>query len=84
MIDDEERYHPGMFQNLVLPQFDVRWGSSLLRRSVDSFRWKMVERLRYEQHIRPHDLLRLSLSHTRSEVFAPHTIRSVDNSTHMS
>jgi hypothetical protein len=83
-IDDRDRFYPGMFQNLVLPQFDVRWGARELRRNVEAFRWKMVERLRYERQVRPHDYLRLSLAHTRSEVFAPHIIRSVDGSTLLS
>lgn len=84
IADDEHRYYPGMFQNLILPQFDVRWGSTALRRSVEVFRWKMVERLRFERQRRPHELLRISLAHTRSEVFAPHTIRGVDSSTLLS
>ncbi|WP_436495580.1 hypothetical protein [Actinokineospora sp. HUAS TT18] len=83
-IDDDERFYPGMFQNLILPQFDVRWGTRHLRRAVEAFRWKMVERLRFERQARPHEFLRLSLAHTRSEVFAPHTIRSVDGSTLLS
>lgn len=81
LIDDTHSYYPGMFQNLVLPTFDVRWGDSDCRRLVDSFRWKMIDRLRYEQRVRPNELLRLSWAHTRSEVFAPHVARSVDNST---
>jgi hypothetical protein len=84
VIDDEESYHPGMFQNLILPQFDCRWGPTGFRRAVEAFRWKMVERLRYERKVRPHEFLRLSLAHTRSEVFAPHTVRSVDGSTMLS
>ena len=78
---DQHAYYPGMFQNLVLPAFDVRWGDSDCRRLVDAFRWKMIDRLRYEQRISPNKLLRLSLAHTRSEVFAPHVVRSVDAST---
>lgn len=83
-VDETERYFPGMFQNLILPQFDVRWGSTSFRKSIESFRWNMVDRLRYERRMRPHDFLRLSLSHTRSSVFAPHVVRSVDESTQIS
>lgn len=77
-IDEDGCYFPGMLQNLVLPQFYVRWGESGFRRDVEAFRWKMVERLRFEQKTRPNQFLRLSLCHTRSEIFAPHAIRSVD------
>jgi hypothetical protein len=80
-IDSRNQYYPGMFQNLVLPNFDLRWGTTELRRSIEAFRWKIVERLRFEGRARPHDFLRISLAHTRSEVFAPHTVRSVDRST---
>lgn len=82
-LDQNHSYFPGMFQNLVLPAFDVRWGDNELRRLVDSFRWKMVDRLRYEQREKPNQYLRLSLAHTRSEVFAPHTVRAVDASTQL-
>ncbi len=82
-IGDGDQYFPGMFQNLILPLFDVRWGPTSFRRSVDTFRWKMVERLRYERRIRSNDLLRISLSHTRRAVFAPHVIRGLDGSTYL-
>lgn len=82
VIDTEsDSYYPGMFQNLVLPTFDVRWGDAGCRRLVDSFRWKMIDRLRFEHRERPNELLRLSWAHTRSDVFAPHIARSVDSST---
>jgi hypothetical protein len=83
-MDKAENYYPGMFQNLVLPAFDVRWGSASLKREVESFRWKLVERLRYERRLRPDEFLRLSLAHTRSEVFSPHVVRALDSSTHLS
>lgn len=76
-------YYPGMFQNLVLPGFDVRWGDPRTRNEVESFRWRLIDRLRAEQRERPDEYMRLSLAHTRSEVFAPHTVRSVDESTHL-
>lgn len=76
-------YYPGMFQNLVLPGFDVRWGDARTRNVVEAFRWKMIDRLRAEQRDRPDEYMRLSLAHTRSEVFAPHTVRSVDQSTRL-
>ncbi|TLH59718.1 hypothetical protein C1S80_19760 [Mycolicibacterium aubagnense] len=82
-IDGEtDSLYPGMFQNTILPAFDLQPQSSLdLRRKVDAFRWKMVDRLRYEKNKRPDEHLRLGLCHTRSEVFSPHMIRAIDAST---
>lgn len=77
-------FYPGMFQNLILPAFDVRWGGGSFRRDVDAFRWKMIERLRRERTERPDEILRLSFSHTRSGVFAPHVVAAVDASTVLS
>jgi len=79
-VINEGRYHPGMYQNLILPRFDLRWDdlSTPVSRQLEAFRWKIVERLRREKAQWPYERLRLSLSHTRSEVFAPHVVRSVD------
>lgn len=74
-------YFPGMFQNLILPAFDIRWGDNDCRRLIDSFRWKMIDRLRHEQRTHPSKALKLSYAHTRSDVFAPHVARAVDAST---
>jgi hypothetical protein len=81
VIDAQGRYHPGMFQNLILPQFELVTEDThhSLRNQLDLFRWKIVERLRKERQARPYELLRLSLSHTRSSVFAPHIVRQIDN-----
>lgn len=75
-----DRYYPGMFQNLILPQFEIRWENQVvpIHVQLSGFRWKIVERLRKERQARPYELLRLSLSHTRSFVFAPHIVRSID------
>lgn len=79
-VDNEGQYYPGMLQNLVLPQFDVRWDffDRRVHKEVRVFRWKIIERLRREKIARPYRMLRLSLSHTRSQVFAPHVVRAVD------
>ncbi len=69
-----------MLQNLVLPVFDVRWGDNDCRKLVDTFRWKLIDRLRYELRTHPNELLRLSFAHTRSSEFAPHVVRVVDQS----
>ena len=78
-INDGGQYFPGMFQNLVLPAFHVQWDHLwTATHRAEEFRWKMIERLREERRARPHEFLRLSLSHTRSEIFAPAVIRAVD------
>lgn len=75
---DDDRYYPGVFQNLVLPRFAQRWESVPISGRLEAFRWKITERLRWERRERPYEMLRLSLSHIRSELFAPHVLRSVD------
>ena len=71
------RYCPGLHQNLILPQFEMRWESNDLQIYLRmlSFRWKILERLRFERTKRPFEEQKLSLSHIRSDVFAPHITR---------
>jgi hypothetical protein len=80
-IDRNDQYYPGMFQNLILPRFERRWDDIELEGRLATFKWKMIQRLRHERRIYPHEFLRLSLSHTRSEIFAPHVRRSIDTGT---
>ncbi|WP_028936834.1 hypothetical protein [Pseudonocardia spinosispora] len=75
----EERYHPGAFQNLVLPRFNKRWDDTPIGGKLETFRWKIIERLRAERRLQPYELLRVSLAHTRSEGFAPHILASIDS-----
>lgn len=74
------RYYPGMYQNLILPMFEMIWDDfpNSLSSRIHSFRWKIIERLRAEKHRWPNEKLRLSLSHTRSELFAPHVVLALD------
>jgi len=74
------RYHPGMYQNLLLPLFDTAWDdfAEPLTPQIDAFRWKIIERLRLEKQRWPNERVRLSLSHTRSELFAPHVAIGLD------
>jgi hypothetical protein len=74
-----ERYYPGSAQNLILPRLNTRWENLPIRRQLEMFRWKMIERLRHERRNHPYELLRMSMSHSRSELFAPHILRSVDS-----
>lgn len=75
----EERYHPGAFQNLVLPRFNKRWDDAPIGGKLETFRWKIIERLRAERRLQPYELLRVSLAHTRTEGFAPHILASIDS-----
>lgn len=80
VIDRDRHYYPGMFQNLIFPGFETRWDDLDIKEELDLFRWKMISRLRLERRIRPNEYLRLSFSHTRSEIFAPHIAWSIDAS----
>jgi len=77
---EEDSYFPGFHQNLILPKFEIRWEDDEypLEFRLDAFRWKIIERLRYEKAQKPFRMLRLSWSHTRSLDFAPHVARKVD------
>jgi hypothetical protein len=77
---ENDRYYPGLHQNLILPQFEIRWESPNLRLYLPmlGFRWKVLERLNEERRIRPFEIQRLSLCHTRSAVFSPHIVRRCD------
>ncbi len=77
---ESDRYYPGLHQNLILPQFEIRWEapSKRLHLPILSFRWKIVERLQEERRLRPFEFQSLSLCHTRSEHFSPHITRRAD------
>lgn len=68
------RFYPGLHQNLVLPQFEIRWESPAVRLYLRllGFRWKALARLHEERMAYPFEVRNLSLSHTRSAVFSPH------------
>jgi hypothetical protein len=74
----EDRYHPGSLQNLILPRFNKRWDNAPIGGKLETFRWKIIERLREERRAQPYEVLRVSLSHTRGDGFAPHMLRSID------
>jgi hypothetical protein len=77
---ERDRYFPGLHQNLLLPQFEARWESPETRVVLRllSFRWKLLERLAHERTERPFEHQRLSLSHARVSVFAPHVQSRAD------
>jgi hypothetical protein len=77
-LDDQDRYCPGIIQNLMLPMLDVRWDELDARPKLSTFRHKLMERLRMERRETPGAHLCLSLSHTRHQLFAPHIIRLLD------
>jgi hypothetical protein len=78
---EEDRFYPGLHQNLILPQFEIRWETPLVRIYIPvmGFKWKVLERLREERRLRQFEVQALSSSHTRSAVFAPHIMRRVDH-----
>lgn len=82
-VVENGHFYPGMLQGLVLPAFDIMWGDSKFRRLVASFRWKLIERLRYEKNAFPNNTLRLSFAHTRSDVFANHVKKAIDSTTNL-
>ena len=77
----DDRYCPGLHQNLILPQFEMRWEAEPVRLYLRmlAFRWKIAERLRTERTMRPFEEQSLSLSHVRYFVFSPHITRRADS-----
>jgi hypothetical protein len=80
-----DRFCPGLHQNLVLPQFEKRWESNSVRLYLRmlTFRWKILERLRFERTMRPFENQEISLSHVRYFVFSPHIQRRADRDSHV-
>jgi hypothetical protein len=76
----DDRYCPGLHQNLVLPQFEKRWETEAVRLYLRmlTFRWKVLERLDMEKTRRPFEEQSISLSHVRYFVFSPHITRRAD------
>ena len=54
-------------------------GKNTIGGKLEAFRWKILERLRSERRDQPYEVHRVSLSHTRSEAFAPHILDSTDS-----
>lgn len=81
----DNRFCPGLHQNLILPQFEMRWESNLVRLYLRmlTFRWKILERLHHERTLRPFERQEISLSHVRYFVFSPHIQRRADRDTHV-
>jgi hypothetical protein len=81
----EDRFCPGLHQNLILPQFEMRWESNSVRLYLRmlTFRWKILERLREERTRRPFERQEISLSHVRYFVFSPHIQRRADRDSHV-
>src|SRR5207248_2135809 len=61
----DERYCPGLHQNLILPNFEPRWESNDVRLflKLQGMKWRINERLRTERTKRPFEEQQLSLSH---------------------
>ena len=81
----DERFCPGLHQNLILPQFEKRWESNSVRIYLRmlTFRWKILERLLKERTLRPFEKQEISLCHVRYFVFSPHIQRRADRDGHV-
>ena len=68
------RYYPGQHQNLILPEFELRWDLAPRRVYLPlyTFKVKLGERLRFERMQRPYEIQTLANSHTRRYAFAPY------------
>lgn len=62
-IGEFDRYSPGFFQTMLFPCPEVLWDNLEVRPSLDEFRLKLAERLRYEATRSAHEMLRLSFAH---------------------
>jgi hypothetical protein len=77
----DKRYKPGLHQQLILPQFDCRWESSQIpvRLPLVEFKWRIIDRLRYERNLHPLRQQSLALAHVRHHIFSPHVRRRTDD-----
>ena len=68
------RYYPGQHQNLILPEFELRWDLEAHRLYLPlyTFKVKLWERLSLERVQRPYEIQTLANSHTRRYAFAPY------------
>jgi hypothetical protein len=76
------RYYPGQHQNLILPEFELRWELEAHRLYLPlyAFKVKLAERLALERVQRPFEIQSLANSHTRKYAFAPYVSARVDSS----
>lgn len=75
------RYYPGQFQNLILPEVELRWEleSHLMYLPLYAFKVKVRERLERERVERPYEIQTIANSHTRKNQFAPYVGARVDD-----
>jgi hypothetical protein len=75
------RYYPGQFQNLILPEVELRWEleSHLLYLPLYAFMVKVRERLERERVERPYEIQSIANSHTRKNQFAPYVGERLDD-----
>lgn len=71
-------YSPGFYQTMVMTPPQLLWDEFDVRSDLKVFRTKLVERLAYEQALRPSTVLRLSFAHVRRDVFTPDVTRLLD------
>lgn len=78
LFDEGDRYCVGFLQTLLMPASELFWDALDVRRSLDTFVRKLRDRYRHEQGREPLARLRLSLTHVRRDLFAPHVLRRFD------
>jgi hypothetical protein len=78
IIDENERYFPGLIQLMLLPPREVLWDGTGVLPRLEAFRHKVGERLRLERVLRPHDAIASTFSLARRDSFAPHVLRELD------
>jgi hypothetical protein len=73
------RFYPGVFHNLILPRFEVRWDNMdfSVHLAAKAFVWKMYDRLTYERQLRVWEDQHLAHSHIRHNVFSPHELARI-------
>lgn len=79
----EERLYPGMYLNLLMPQFELRWDTTdwNVGLQLRVLKNKLIDRLTFERQVRPWEDQAFGSSHVRSENFSPHIWRRMQNST---
>ena len=79
LFDENDCYCPGFLQTILLPVSELHWDGLDVKSELTAFAQKFYNRYHSEQRIRPHALLRPSLTHVRMDAFAPHIIRRFDS-----
>jgi hypothetical protein len=78
LIDESERYRPGLLQVMLLPPRRLLWDGLDVGPQLEAFQHKVGDRLRHERRLRSDDIIRPTFSMVRRESLAPHIIEALD------